>query len=82
MPTKTFEHDGRTFEVRAVPTVGSWQIQVYEGGRRVNGTYNLEHVTILNAEQQGRYEGTIEHAMEVARVSIQNGTVKVPRQST
>jgi hypothetical protein len=77
-PVSEFDYEGRHLCVHVLPTVGSFRVQVYEGDEPVGPAYMINQLTVLDAEQNGRYEGTIEHAVEAAKTHILTGNIRLP----
>jgi hypothetical protein len=41
--TTTFEHGGKVYEVRAIPTLNGWKVRIFVEGTPANGfTYSVD----------------------------------------
>jgi hypothetical protein len=74
--TKQFEHDGRTYEVRAEPFPEGWRVRVFVGGRRATPvTYTVAHEVAIDASHSWVGD-LVDGLMETAEHDIRRGYVK------
>ena len=63
----TFEHGGKVYEVRAIPTLNGWKVRIFVEGIPANGfTYSVDSEVYQDAAIDGVPEDLVAGLMETA----------------
>jgi len=63
----TFEHGGKVYEVRAIPTLNGWKVRIFIEGIPANGfTYSVDSEVYQDAPIDGVPEDLVAGLMETA----------------
>jgi hypothetical protein len=70
----TFEHDGKVYEVRAIPTLNGWKVRIFVEGIPANGfTYSVDSEVYQDAAIDGVPEDLVAGLMETAERDFRRG---------
>jgi hypothetical protein len=70
----TFEHDGKVYEVRAIPTLNGWKVRIFVEGVPANGfTYSVDSEVYQDAAIDGVPEDLVAGLMETAERDFRRG---------
>ena len=70
----TFEHGGKVYEVRAIPTLNGWKVRVFADGIPANGfTYSVDSEVYQDAAIDGVPEDLVAGLMETAERDFRRG---------
>jgi hypothetical protein len=70
----TFEHGGKVYEVRAIPTLNGWKVRIFVEGVPANGfTYSVDSEVYQDAAIGGVPEGLAAGLMETAERDFRRG---------
>ena len=70
----TFEHGGKVYEVRAVPTLNGWKVRIFVEGIPANGfTYSVDSEVYQDAAIDGVPEDLVAGLMETAERDFRRG---------
>jgi hypothetical protein len=72
--TTTFEHGGKVYEVRAIPTLNDWNVRIFVEGTPANGfTYSVDSEVYQDAALDGVPEDLVAGLMETAERDFRRG---------
>ena len=72
--TTTFEHGGRVYEIRAIPTLKGWMVRIFVEGIPANGfTYSVDSEVYQDAAIGGVPEDLVAGLMETAERDFRRG---------
>ena len=72
--TTTFEHGGKVYEVRAIPTLNGWKVRIFVEGTPANGfTYSVDSEVYQDAALEGVPEDLVAGLMETAERDFRRG---------
>jgi hypothetical protein len=72
--TTTFEHGGRIYEVRAIPTLSGWMVRIFIDGIPANGfTYSVNSKIYQDAALNRVPEDLVAGLMETAERHLRRG---------
>jgi hypothetical protein len=72
--TTAFEHDGKVYEVRAIPTLNGWKVRIFVEGIPANGvTYSVDSEVYQDAALDGVPEDLVAGLMETAERDFRRG---------
>ena len=75
--TTTFEHDGRIYEVRAIPTLNGWMVRIFIDGIPANGfTYSVNSEIYQDAALNRVPEDLVAGLMETAERDFRRGVLQ------
>ena len=70
----TFEHGGKVYEVRAIPTLNGWKVRIFVEGIPANGfTYSVDSEVYQDAAIDGVPEDLVAGLMETAERNFRRG---------
>jgi hypothetical protein len=70
--TATFEHGGKVYEVRAIPTLNGWKVRIFVEG--ANGfTYSVDSEVYQDVALDGAPEDLVAGLMETAERDFRRG---------
>src|SRR3981189_639920 len=70
----TFEHGGKVYEVRAIPTLNGWKVRIFVEGIPANGfTYSVDSEVYQDAAIDGVPEDLVAGLMETAERDFRRG---------
>src|SRR4029453_4511348 len=70
----TFEHGGKVYEVRAIPTLNGWKVRIFVEGIPANGfTYSVDSEVYQDAAIDGVPEDLVAGLMEKAERDFRRG---------
>jgi len=70
----TFEHGGKVYEVRAIPTLNGWKVRIFVEGIPANGfTYSGHSEIYQDAASDGVPEDLVPGLMETAERDFRRG---------
>src|ERR1700736_4220664 len=70
----TFEHGGKVYEVRAIPTLNGWKVRIFVEGIPANGfTYSVDSEVYQDAAIDGVPKGLVAGLMETAERDFRRG---------
>jgi hypothetical protein len=70
----TFEHGGKVYEVRAIPTLNGWKVRIFVDGIPANGfTYSVDSEVYQDAAIDGVPEDLVAGLMETAEGYFRRG---------
>jgi hypothetical protein len=70
----TFEHGGKVYEVRAIPTLNGWKVRIFVEGIPANGfTYSVDSEIYQDAAMDGVPEDLVAGLMETAERDFRRG---------
>ena len=70
----TFEHGGKVYEVRAIPTLNGWKVRIFVEGIPANGfTYSVDSEVYQEAAIDGVPEDLVAGLMETAERDFRRG---------
>jgi len=70
----TFEHGGKVYEVRAIPTLNGWKVRIFIEGVPANGfTYSVDSEAYQDAAIGGVPEDLAAGLMETAERDFRRG---------
>ena len=70
----TFEHGGKVYEVRAIPTLTGWKVRIFVEGIPANGfTYSVDSEVYQEAAIDGMPEDLVAGLMETAERDFRRG---------
>ena len=70
----TFEHGGKVYEVRAIPTLNGWKVRIFVEGIPANGfTYSVDSEVYQDAAIDGVPENLVAGLMETAERDFRRG---------
>ena len=70
----TFEHGGKVYEVRAIPTLNGWKVRIFVEGIPANGfTYSVDSGIYQDAAMDGVPEDLVAGLMETAERDFRRG---------
>ena len=70
----TFEHDGKVYEVRAIPTLNGWKVRIFVERVPANGfTYSVNSEVYQDAAIDGVPENLVAGLMETAERDFRRG---------
>ena len=73
----TFEHGGKVYEVRAIPTLTGWKVRIFVEGIPANGfTYSVDSEVYQEAAIDGMPEDLVAGLMETAERDFRRGLVQ------
>ena len=71
---RTFEHGGKVYEVRAIPTLNGWKVRIFVEGIPANGfTYSVDSQVYQDAAIDGVPEDLVAGLMETAERDFRRG---------
>ena len=71
----TFEHGGKVYEVRAIPTLNGWKVRIFVEGIPANGfTYSVDSEIYQDAAMDGVPEDLVAGLMETAERDFRRGS--------
>jgi hypothetical protein len=74
----TFEHGGKVYEVRAIPTLNGWKVRIFVEGIPANGfTYSVDSEVYQDAAIGGVPEDLVTGLMETAERDFRRGLAQV-----
>ena len=74
----TFEHGGKVYEVRAIPTLNGWKVRIFVEGIPANGfTYSVDSEVYQDAAIDGVPEDLVAGLMETAERDFRRGLAQV-----
>lgn len=74
----TFEHGGRTYEVRAIPTLNGWMVRIFVDGIPANGfTYSINSEIYQDAALNRVPEDLVAGLMETAERDFRRGLTEI-----
>jgi hypothetical protein len=72
--TSTFEHGGKVYEIRAVPTLNGWKVRIFVEGIPANGvTYSVDSEVYQDAALDRVPEDLAAGLMETAERDFRRG---------
>ena len=75
--TTTFEHDGRVYEIRAIPTLNGWMVRIFIDGIPANGfTYSVNSEIYQDAALNRVPEDLVAGLMETAERDFRRGLLQ------
>ena len=75
--TTTFEHGGRIYEVRAIPTLKGWMVRIFTDGIPANGfTYSVDSEIYQDAALNRVPEDLVAGLMETAERDFRRGLLQ------
>jgi hypothetical protein len=75
--TTTFEHGGRIYEVRAIPTLNGWKVRIFIDGIPANGfTYSVNSEIYQDAALNRVPEDLVAGLMETAERDFRRGLLQ------
>ncbi len=75
----TFEHGGKVYEVRAIPTLNGWKVRIFVEGIPANGfTYSVDSQVYQDAAIDGVPEDLVAGLMETAERDFRRGDPDQP----
>src|ERR1700674_3099062 len=73
----TFEHGGKVYEVRAIPTLNGWKVRIFVEGIPANGfTYSVDSEVYQDAAIDGVPEDLVTGLMETAERDFRRGLAR------
>jgi hypothetical protein len=73
----TFEHGGKVYEVRAIPTLNGWKVRIFVEGNPANGfTYSVDSEVYQDAAIDGVPEDLVAGLMETAERDFRRGVAQ------
>src|SRR5882757_6454522 len=73
----TFEHGGKVYEVRAIPTLNGWKVRIFVEGIPANGfTYSVDSEVYQDAAIDGVPEDLVAGLMETAGRDFRRGVAQ------
>ena len=70
----TFEHGGKVYEVRAIPTLNGWKVRIFVEGIPANGfTYSVDSEVYQDAAIDGVPEDLVAGLMETVERDFRRG---------
>ena len=73
-----FEHGGKVYEVRAIPTLNGWKVRIFVEGIPANGfTYSVDSEVYQDAAIGGVPEDLVTGLMETAERDFRRGLAQV-----
>ena len=73
----TFEHGGKVYEVRAVPTLNGWKVRIFVEGMPANDfTYSVDSEVYQDAAIDGVPEDLVAGLMEIAERDFRRGLAR------
>ena len=74
----TFEHGGKVYEVRAIPTLNGWKVRIFVEGIPANGfTYSVDSDAYQDAAIDRVPEDVVAGLMETAERDFRRGLAQV-----
>ena len=75
--TSTFEHGGKVYEVRAIPTLNGWMVRIFIDGIPANGfTYSVNSEIYQDAALNRVPEDLVAGLMETAERDFRRGLLQ------
>jgi hypothetical protein len=75
----TFEHGGRVYEVRAIPTLNGWKVRIFVEGIPANGfTYSVDSEVYQDAAIDGVPEDLVRLTTAILRRKTINSSREIP----
>jgi len=75
--TTTFEHSGKIYEVRAIPTLNGWMVRIFVEGIPANRfTYSVDSEVYQDAATDGVPEDLVAGLMETAERDFRRGVAR------
>ena len=69
----TFEHGGKVYEVRAIPTLNGWKVRIFVDGPANGFTYSVDSQVYQDAAIDGVPEDLVAGLMETAERDFRRG---------
>ena len=77
--TTTFEHGGKVYEVRAIPTLNGWKVRIFVEGIPANAvTYSVDSEVYQDVALDGVPEDLVAGLMETAERDFLRGLAQEP----